>query len=133
LRVVGALAGTLLFGVLFGLAVFHSVLVQGQLQLDRMDRDIQAEQDQQRELRLRVGQLVAPERILQEAQARGMVQLDDREYLAAVVPGTAVPPPVTTRASTRTAASKSSTTPPAATTTVPRRSTPPGTNGAAGR
>lgn len=93
LRLLGALAGLLLFGSLLGLAVFHSVLVQGQLGLDRLDEQIQQEQDLQRELRREVAMLASPERIIAEAQARGMVAPDRREYLVAVVPGQVVPPP----------------------------------------
>lgn len=115
LRVLGALLCAVAFGIALGLAAFHSVLVQSQLRLDRLNREIAAEQDRQRELRLLVGQLVAPERILAEAQARGMVQPDDRKYLAAIVPGAVVPPPATTRAP----AKKTSTAKAAVTTTVP--------------
>jgi cell division protein FtsL len=93
LRILGGLAATLLFGALLGLAVFHSMLVQGQLGLDRADKEIQQEQTRQRELRQQVAQLGAPERILAAAAALGMVQPDSREYLPAVVPGSVVPPP----------------------------------------
>lgn len=93
LRLLGALACLLLFGALLGLAVFHSVLVQGQLGLDRLDEQIQQEQETQRELRRQVAELTSPERILAEAATRGMVPPDRREYLPAVVPGQVVPPP----------------------------------------
>jgi cell division protein FtsL len=95
LRVFGAVSCTLIFAALFGLAIFHSFLVQGQLRLDKIDRQISDEEAHQRELRLQVAQLGSPDRILAAAQARGMVQPDDRKYLAAVVPGTVVPPPTT--------------------------------------
>jgi hypothetical protein len=93
LRILGGLAFTVLFGALLGLAVFHSMLVQGQLGLDRADKEIQQEQMRERELRQQAAQLGAPERILAAAAALGMVQPDTREYLPAVVPGSVVPPP----------------------------------------
>ena len=99
LGIIGAIALTLLFGSMLGLAVFHSVLVQGQLRLDQTNRRIEQEQARERELRLQVAQLAAPERILAAAEQRGMVQPNDRKYLAAVVPNNVVPPPPTTKAS----------------------------------
>jgi len=93
LRLLGGLAAVLLFGSLLGVAVFHSVLVQGQLGLDRMEQEIQTEQDLQRTLRKQVAELASPERIQAEAIARGMVMPEERAYLQAVVPGQGVPPP----------------------------------------
>jgi hypothetical protein len=93
LRILGAVAATLLFGALLGLAVFHSVLVQGQLQLDGLDDQIAEEQVRQSELRFEEARLAAPERIQAEAARLGMVPPVDREYLQAVVPGSVVPPP----------------------------------------
>ena len=98
LGVFGGIAVVLLFGSLLGLAIFHSVLVQGQLRLDQANREIAQEQARERELRLQVAQLGAPERVLAAAEARGMVQPNDRKYLPAVVPGTVVPAPPTTKA-----------------------------------
>jgi cell division protein FtsL len=93
LRVVGGLFITFVFATLLGLAVFHSMLVQGQLDIDRADDEIEQEQMLQRELRQQAATLAAPERIVAEAQKRGMVRPDDREYLPAIVPGAVVPPP----------------------------------------
>jgi cell division protein FtsL len=93
LRMVGGLAAVLLFAALLGLAVFHSMLVQGQLGIDRADDQIEQEQMHQRELRERVAALAAPDRIVAEATRRGMVQPQQRAYLPAVVPGAVVPPP----------------------------------------
>jgi hypothetical protein len=93
LRILGAVAATLLFGALLGLAVFHSVLVQGQLQLDGLDDQIADEQVRQSELRFEEARLAAPERIQAEAARLGMVPPVDREYLQAVVPGSVVPAP----------------------------------------
>jgi cell division protein FtsL len=88
----------LVFGSMFGLAAFHSVLVQGQLHLDKLDQRITAEQQRQTELRLQVAQLGAPQRVVVAAGDLGMVTPDNRVYLAAVVPGSVVPPPPTTKA-----------------------------------
>ncbi len=88
---------------MFGLAAFHSVLVQGQLHLDRIDQRIAAEQQRQTELRLQVAQLGAPQRVIVAAGDLGMVTPDNRVYLAAVVPGSVVPPPPTTKAPKTTA------------------------------
>jgi hypothetical protein len=93
LRMVGGLAAVLLFAALLGLAVFHSMLVQGQLGIDRADDQIEQEQMHQRELREQVAALAAPDRIVAEATRRGMVQPQQRAYLPAVVPGAVVPPP----------------------------------------
>jgi cell division protein FtsL len=90
---VGGLAAVLLFAALLGLAVFHSMLVQGQLGIDRADDQIEQEQMHQRELREQVAALAAPGRIVAEATRRGMVQPQQRAYLPAVVPGAVVPPP----------------------------------------
>ena len=92
---------TLVFGSMLGLAVFHSVLVQGQLHIDRLDSQITTEQERETALRLQVAQLGAPARIIVAARDQGMVPPDDRKFLAAIVPGVVVPPPVTTRATTK--------------------------------
>lgn len=102
LRIAGVATATLIFGSMLGLAVFHSVLVQGQLQLDRLDGQITTEQERQTSLRLQVAQLGAPARIIVAAGQQGMVPPDDRKFLAAVVPGTVVPPPVSTKSATST-------------------------------
>lgn len=83
----------LVFVSMLGLAVFHSVLVQGQLHMDRLDSQIDVERQHQSELRLAVAQLGAPQRIIIAAGDQNMVPSVDRKYLAAVVPGSIVPPP----------------------------------------
>jgi hypothetical protein len=93
LRLLGGVACLLLFGALLGLAIFHSVLVQGQLELDRMGEQIDAERELQRSLKKDYAALASPERIQAEATRLGMVLPDEREYLQAVVPGQSVPPP----------------------------------------
>ncbi len=69
---VGTLAFIFVFGALFGLAAFHSVLVQNQLRIDRLSRDVQREQARYQDLRIEYGQAAAPFRILAQAGARGM-------------------------------------------------------------
>ncbi len=73
-----ALAMSLLFLVLFGLAVFHTVLIGAQDQLDGLDARIEAEQDRQHRLRLRLAELESPERIVEVATGDlGMVAPDE--------------------------------------------------------
>jgi hypothetical protein len=88
----GGAAVTLLFASLLGLAVFHSMLVQGQLGLDRTDARIEQEQMRQRELREQVAALAAPDRIVAETPAAwcGL-----RTAYCCSMPGAVVPPPET--------------------------------------
>ena len=91
---VGVLAFIFVFGALFGLAAFHSVLVQNQLHLDRLSRDVQREQTRYQDLRIEYGQAAAPFRILAQASARGMLPSKSRQKLQAVLPeqGSLAPP-----------------------------------------
>lgn len=80
-----ALAMSLLFLVLFGLAVFHTVLIGAQDQLDGLDARIEAEQDRQHRLRLRLAELESPERIVEVATGDlGMVAPDEVVWLSPV-------------------------------------------------
>ena len=83
---VGTLAFIFVFGALFGLAAFHSVLVQNQLRLDRLSRDVEREQARYQDLRIEYGQAAAPFRVLAQAGARGMLQSKSKEPLQAVLP-----------------------------------------------
>ena len=83
---VGTLAFIFVFGAFFGLAAFHSVLVQNQLRLDRLSRDVEREQARYQELRIEYGQAAAPFRVLAQAGARGMLQSKSKEPLQAVLP-----------------------------------------------
>ena len=83
---VGTLAFIFVFGALFGLAAFHSVLVQNQLRIDRLSRDVEREQTRYQELRIEHGQAAAPFRVLAQAGARGMLQSKSKEPLQAVLP-----------------------------------------------
>ena len=80
----------ILFASLFGLAVFHTVLVQGQARLDRIDARVASQEARAQELRLQVAGLEAPSRIVAEARGRlGMVSPAEITYLmpAPTVPG----------------------------------------------
>lgn len=82
-----------LFATLFAVAVAHTVLLQGQLKLDRVDAQLSVEQARYQELRRDVAQLESPERIVGAAHEQGMVTPDDLVYLqpAALDPSTVGP------------------------------------------
>lgn len=70
------------FAVLFGLVVFHTVLLQNQQRLDRLDKQVTDAQAQYQSLRLQVAQLESPQRILDVATHKlGMVPPDGTTYL----------------------------------------------------
>ena len=79
---VGTLAFIFVFGALFGLAAFHSVLVQNQLRLDRLSRDVEREQARYQDLRIEYGQAAAPFRILAQAGAPRHVAVEIEGALA---------------------------------------------------
>jgi cell division protein FtsL len=87
LGLLGAVATLLVFTSLLGLAALHAVLVQGQLQADRLADALQAEQQRAVELRLRVAELESPTRVLREANRLGMVVPIERGWLVPVQPG----------------------------------------------
>ncbi len=73
-----ALTTLVLFASLFGLAVFHTVLVQSQSKLDHMDEQIVDSRSRTEQLRLRVAELEAPERLVDVAvEDLGMVTPHD--------------------------------------------------------
>jgi hypothetical protein len=70
--------------------VFHVVLAQGQLQLDGLDRKIDTARREYEERRLEVSTLASPRRIIEQAEALGLVMPDSPPtYL--VVPGAPAP------------------------------------------
>jgi hypothetical protein len=75
--------------VLFALVsavVFHVMLAQNQLQLDRLNSQIALEQRDYEQQRLTVSELSAPQRIIQEAERLGLVlPVQPPQYL--FVPG----------------------------------------------
>jgi cell division protein FtsL len=72
--------------------VFHVVLAQSQLQLDRLDREIAIARREYEQRRLEVSTLSSPQRITQEAQRLGLeLPADPPTYLE--VPGAPAPQP----------------------------------------
>jgi|TARA_B110000263_G_scaffold223288_1_gene212916 cell division protein FtsL len=70
------------------LAGFHSVLVDGQFEVDRLQSRLDDGREQAQVLRMEVARLESPSRILHVAQGRlGMVPPPERVYLPAVLPG----------------------------------------------
>jgi cell division protein FtsL len=82
---IGALTALLVgavFVVLFGLVVFHTVLLQNQQRLDRLDAQVSDAQATYQSRRLQVAQLEAPQRIIDVATHKlGMVPPDGTTYL----------------------------------------------------
>lgn len=76
--VVVTLASVALFASLFGLAVFHTMLVQSQSTLDELDAQLVEAHDTTERLRLQVAELEAPDRIVSVAtDDLGMIPPDD--------------------------------------------------------
>jgi cell division protein FtsL len=72
----GHLGTLMVVAVLFALVsavVFHVMLAQNQLQLDRLNSQIAAEQQRYEQRRLTVSELSAPQRIIQEAERLGLI------------------------------------------------------------
>jgi cell division protein FtsL len=78
---VAVLLTATLFALLFALAMAHTVLVEGQVRLDELDRELTVEQARYQELRQEVATLESPERIVAAAHEQGMVTPDDLVYL----------------------------------------------------
>ncbi|MEY2421649.1 MAG: hypothetical protein QOI95_1716 [Acidimicrobiaceae bacterium] len=82
LGVVTTLVVGAVFAVLFGLVVFHTLLLQNQQRLDHLDAQVSDAKANYQSLRLQVAQLEAPQRILDVAtQKLGMVPPDGTTYL----------------------------------------------------
>jgi len=70
------------FAVLFGVVVFHTVLLQNQQKLDHLNTQVSDAQGEYQSRRLQVAQLEAPQRIIDVAtQKLGMVPPDGTTYL----------------------------------------------------
>ncbi|MPY96250.1 MAG: hypothetical protein GEV08_25260 [Acidimicrobiia bacterium] len=82
-RLVGSAALGVIFALLFVLAALQAVLVQGQLELDRLDRDMQAREVTRDKLALEVATLESPSRIETTARQLGMVDPPDVVFLEA--------------------------------------------------
>jgi cell division protein FtsL len=69
------------FALLFGVAIAHTVLVEGQVRLDELDRELTVEQARYQELRQEVAALESPSRVVAAAHEQGMVTPEDLVYL----------------------------------------------------
>jgi len=83
------------FATLLAVAVAHTVLVEGQVRLDELDRQLVQEQARYQELRTKVAQAESPERIVQAANEMGMVSPDDLRYLQPPAPDSSTVGPTT--------------------------------------
>ncbi len=81
-RLVTAGCGLLLALSLFALVSVHVVLSQGQFTLQRLQTQANDQNAAYQSLRLQVAELEAPQRIVAEAEKRGMVQPPSVTYLA---------------------------------------------------
>jgi cell division protein FtsL len=81
-RLAAAGSGLLLALSLFALVSVHVLLSQGQFTLQRLQTQANDQDAAYQRLRLRVAELEAPQRIVAEAQKRGMVQPPVVTYLA---------------------------------------------------
>jgi cell division protein FtsL len=81
---VSVLVGAIVFGItVFGVVVAHVLLIQGQFELDSLQRASTAKQAEYDRLRLQVAELESPNRIVATAQERlGMVSPPTITYLA---------------------------------------------------
>jgi cell division protein FtsL len=87
-----AFAVAALFVVFFALVVFHTVMLENQQRLDRLDSDVDAAQSRYEQLRLEVAQLEAPQRVVDAAtQKLGMVPAGATTYLTPSAPAPPAP------------------------------------------
>jgi cell division protein FtsL len=77
----GVTLTALMFGALFGVAVSHALLIQSQIRLDEMDKDVADEQARYEQLRLQVAELESPDRIIDAAHQLGMVDPAETVWL----------------------------------------------------
>ena len=78
--VLGGLLIVLLLSGMMGLAVFHTQLAQRQLEIDRLDRAVDAERERFDELRRDRATMRSPGRIAEEAVRLGMVRGEASEF-----------------------------------------------------
>jgi cell division protein FtsL len=79
----GVVLTVLLFVALFGVAVSHALLIEGQAKVDDLDQQVAAEQARYEELRRDVAELESPQRILGEATGElGMVPAGNPVWLS---------------------------------------------------
>ena len=85
--VFSVVAVLVVFGSLLGIVAVQTLIVQNRVQLDVVNTDLDAARERNRQLRLEVIELEAPERILETAVARlGMIRPDERTYLPGLDP-----------------------------------------------
>jgi hypothetical protein len=77
----GVTLTALMFGALFGVAVSHALLIQSQIRLDEMDKDVADEQSRYEQLRLQVAELESPDRVIDAAHQMGMVDPAETVWL----------------------------------------------------
>ena len=93
---VSALAGTFagvgvvfVVAALFGLAIAHTMLAQGEDRLVEMDARLDVAAERNRELSAEVAALEAPDRVEQEAEGRlGMIRPEEVQWLVEIDPHT---------------------------------------------
>lgn len=78
----GIAVTVLLFVALFAVAVSHALLIEGQGRLDRLEQQVAKEQARYEEQQVERANLEAPERILSDAEALGMVEPEEVDWLA---------------------------------------------------
>jgi cell division protein FtsL len=78
----GVVLTVVAFVALFAVAVCHALLIEGQAEVDQLDRDVAAQQARYEELRLEVAELKSPSRIRTEAiEELGMVPAGETVWL----------------------------------------------------
>lgn len=88
-------AGLLLALSLLALVSVHVLLTEGQFKLQKLQSDAAEKEARYQQLRLQVAQLEAPQRVVNEAQRRGMVQPPAITYLTPTPQSTATTAPAT--------------------------------------
>lgn len=92
----GVALTALLFATLFAIATAHTLLVQNQARLDRIDAELGTEQARYQVLRKEVAEMESPARVVAAAEELGMVAPDDLVYLQpASTSGVPATPPST--------------------------------------
>ncbi len=88
----GVVAVLAFFLVLFGVASFHSVVIDEQFEFDRLQQRLDDGHQRAQVLRNEVARLESPDRILAVAEGRlGLVPPGERVHLAVVAPGDPAP------------------------------------------
>jgi cell division protein FtsB len=82
-RLIGSAALGVIFAILFVLAASQAVLVQGQLELDRLDRELATREEVRDKLAVQVATLESPARLEAVARQLGMVDPPDVVFLDA--------------------------------------------------